>query len=149
MLKKLIKNYQQRKQEKLINKPIFKIGDLFVSEIVLYKKREHIGPGEYLHHYKEIKKLAFFYLCDYDKYRHIISGQDLRELGSYYSSIGDYAILEPKKFQEAFPIFMRRNKFDESTKVSLQFIINNEESLNKELDPNQKVNEIFQYNPLN
>mgnify|MGYP003299782288 CR=1 FL=1 len=57
MLKNFIKKLKQKKFEKIINKPEFKIGDLLVGEIVLYKKCEKVASGKYDHHYQEVVEL--------------------------------------------------------------------------------------------
>ena len=145
MFKKLLDRYREKKNEKILNKEIFKLDELYVGEIVLYKKCEDIGLGEVEHIYREIKKFAFFYECDYKKYRHIISGQELYVLGDYKSIIGDYAVHNLRKFEEVFPRFIRKHNLTLSSKVSLLFLIQGEENMNKELAPNQKSDELFNY----
>ena len=66
-------------------------------------------------------------------------------MGSYHSSIGDYAVHNVRKFQDAFPIFIRKNHLTNESKVSLRFIIENEDKLNKELAEHIEVNELFEY----
>ena len=145
MFDKLIKSIKQRKEEKeaiklekIMNKPEFRLCDLYVGEIVFYKKCENVGLGIVDHRYREVKKFAFFYKIDYEKYRHIVSNQELCELGSYNSIIGDYAVLNVRKFEEAFPLFMRKHNLKPNSKVSFNFIRNNEKDMNTELAPDQK-----------
>ncbi len=71
MLKKLIEKLKQRKEEKeaiklekIMNKPEFRLCDLHVGEIVLYKKRKDIGLGKIDHYYEEVKNLHFFMKLD-------------------------------------------------------------------------------------
>ena len=145
MFKKLIEKHKQKQLDKTLDKPVFTLGDLCVGEIVLFKKSEYIGFLTDRHYYRIAKKLAFLYETEYKKYRHIVSNQDLFEMGSYHSIIGDYAVHNVRKFQDTFPIFMRKHNFTPDTKVSLRFIIENEDKLNKELDENQEKNELFEY----
>lgn len=144
MLKKLIEKHKQKQTEKILNKPAFRLCDLYVGEIVFYKKCEKVGTEKYDHHYREVKKFAFLYEIGYGKYRHIVSSQDLCELGGYNSIIGDYAVHKVRKFEEAFPLYMRKNNLKPNSKVSLKFIYENEKSINEELAPNQKLNDLFQ-----
>lgn len=150
MLKKLFEMLKQRKEEKeaiklekIMNKPEFRLCDLYVGEIVFYKKREDVGLGKVDHHYRKVKKFAFFYEIGYNKYRHIISGQELYELGSYNSIIGDYAVHKIRPFNEVFPLFMRKHDLKSNSKVSLNFIIKNENEINAELAPEQEVIDLF------
>lgn len=145
MLKKLIEKHKQKKFNKTLDKPVFTLSDLRVGEIVLFKKSEYIGFLTDRHYYRITKKVAFLYETEYKKYRHIVSNQDLFEMGSYHSIIGDYAVHNVRKFQDAFPIFMRNHNFTPDTKVSLRFIIKNEAKLNKELAEHIEVNELFEY----
>ena len=143
MLKKLVEKHKQKKLEKKLNKPEFKLDDLFVGEIVLYKDRKNIGFGTVDHHYSIAKKFAFLTEFRYCKYCHIKSKQILVEMGAYESIIGDYAVHNIKKFQEAFPLYMRKNNLTPSSKVSLKFIIDHEDEMNNQLDPDQKVIDMF------
>ena len=143
MFKKLIEKHKQNKDKKFLNKPSFKLGDLYVGEIVLYKNRKSAGLGKVDHYYEEIKKFAFFYEIGYNKYRHIISGQELFELGSHNSIIGDYAVHKIRPFNEVFPLFMRKHDLKSNSKVSLSFIIKNENEINSELAPEQEVIDLF------
>ena len=68
----------------------------------------------------------------------------LYEMGSYKSVVGDYAVHNVRKFEKALCIYMRKNKFTSSTKVSRVFIEENETKINLELNPDQEINEIFQ-----
>ena len=145
MLKKLLEQLKQKKIEKENNRPQFKLGNLYVGEIVLYTDREDIGFGTRYDHYNIVKKFAIFTEAGYNKYCHIKSGQMLYEMGSYKSVVGDYAVHNVRKFQDAFPIFMRNHNFTPDTKVSLRFIIENEDKLNKELAEHIEVNELFEY----
>ena len=56
---------------------------------------------------------------------------------------GDYTFNNVRTFQEAFPLFMRNNNATASTKVSRVLIEENEEKINKELDPNQEIVDLF------
>ena len=67
MLKKSIEKYIRKKEEKerihleeLRNRPEFKLDDLYVGEIVLYKKSKYIGYGVYNNYFRPVKKVAFF-----------------------------------------------------------------------------------------
>lgn len=150
MLNKLIEKLQQTKQnkeaiklEKIRNKPQFSLGDLYVGEIVLQKKRQAAGFGITDHYYKIVKAFAIFTETDYQKYLHIKSNQLLYDLTSHKAIVGDYAVNKVRTFQEAFPLFMRNNNFTSSTKVSRAFIEESEEKMNNNLDPNQEICELF------
>lgn len=149
MLKKLLENLKQRKQEKheiklekQRNKPEFTLGELYVGEIVLYKKSKYIGYGVYNNYFRPVKKVAFF-TKHYSNYTHIKSGQILKEMDSCLSVENDYAIIDIKTFQEAFPIYMRKNNLTLKSKVSRAFIEESEDELNLKIDPNQKICELF------
>ena len=150
MLKKLIEQIKQKKLEnkaikleKLRNKPEFTLGDLYVGEIVLQKKRRAAGLGITDHYYKIVKAFAIFTETEYNRYVHIKSNQELYNLTSYKAIVGDYAVNNVRKFQEAFPLFMRKNNFTTSTKVSRVFIEENENKMNEQLDPNQEIVDLF------
>ena len=119
------------------------IMSVYINRIVLYKKCENVGFGVVDHHYKEIKKFAIFTEVDYQKYCHIKSNQKLYEMGAYKSIVGDYAVHKIRTFEETFPLFMRKNNFTTSTKVSRVFIEENEDKMNEQLDPNQEIVELF------
>lgn len=148
MLKKLREKLYQKKIEKEAvklkkqrNKPEFKLGDLYVGEIVLYRKSEYSGNFIYTHYFHPIKKFAFFTKYAFD-YTHIKSNQVLKEIG-ITSIKNDYAVNNVKSFQEAFPLYMRNNNLSASTKVSRTFIEENEAKINNELDPNQEIVDLF------
>lgn len=150
MLKKLLENLKQRKQEKLEiklekqrNKPEFTLGELYVGEIVLQKKRQAGGLGITDHYYKIVKAFAIFTETEYNRYVHIKSNQELYALTHHKAIVGDYAVNNVKTFQEAFPLFMRKNNFTTSTKVSRAFIEENEDKMNEQLDPNQEIVDLF------
>ena len=150
MLKNLTEKLKQKKieiqeikLEKKHAKPQFSLGNLYVGEIVLHKNYKPAGFGIVDHYYKIEKKFAVFTEIGYRKYCHIKSNQKLYDMCSSYSIIGDYAVHNAKKFKEVFPIYMRENKLSSSTKVSYQFIVEFEEKFNKQLDPNQEINDLF------
>lgn len=143
MLKKLYEQLKQKKVDKQNNKPRFKLGDLYVGEIVLYTDREDIGFGTRYDHYNIVKKFAIFTETGYKKYCHIKSGQTLYEMGCYKSIVGDYAVHNVRKFEKALCIYMRKNKFTSSTKVSRVFIEENEDKINNELRPDMEIVDIF------
>ena len=144
MIKKLIEKHKQKQLKKIMNTAVYQLEDLYVGEIVFYVKRECVGSDRFDHHYRIVKKFAFLYEIGYEKYRHVISAQPLIELGGYNSVIGDYAVHNVRKFQEVFPIYMRKNNLTPSSKVSLQFIIDGEKIMNEKYAFNQDVNELFQ-----
>ena len=99
MLKILTEKLKQKKAEKQElklkkehAKPQFTLGNLYVGEIVLYKKREDIGFGKVDHYYNEVKKFAVFTKTGYNEYRHIKSGQKLYDMCSSFAVTGDYAV---------------------------------------------------------
>ena len=143
MLKKLIERFKEKAEERKRNKPEYRIGNLYVGEIVLYKNSEYIGYCTYNHTYKPIKKYAILIERSYGKYKHVKSGQILTEMSCYDSTPGDYAVHNIRKFEKASPIYMRKNKLTPLTKVSRAFIEDFENSINESLDPNQKVDELF------
>ena len=73
---------------------------------------------------------------------HIKSGQILKEMDCL-SVENDYAIIDIKTFQEAFPIYMRKNNLTLASKVSRVFIEENEDQMNAKLAPDQKVVDLF------
>jgi len=144
MLKKLIEKHKQTKAIKEYRKPTYKLGDLYIGEIVLYKKCKNVGLGKVDHYYEIVKKFAFLIETGYQKYCHIKSGQTLIEMGGYHSVEGDFAVHRVRKFEKASPIYMRKNNLSSSHKVSKEFIVRYEEEMNKILAPEQIVDELFQ-----
>ena len=143
MFKKLIENYKQEKTKNAYNKPIYKLGDLYIGEIVLYKYREDVDFGIIDHHYEMVKKFGFFKKIGYEKYRHIISGQELFEIDGHQSTVGDFTVNRVRKFEKASPIYMRKNNLSSSDKISKAFIEKYEKEMNKILAPEQVVDELF------
>ena len=62
----------------------------------------------------------------------------MQKLGGWDAIVGDYAVRNIKKFQEAFPIFMRKNKCNPSTMASLAIIELMEDKMNEQLAPDQQ-----------
>ncbi len=143
MIKRIIEERRVKKQEKLRNKPTYKLDDLYVGEIVIYKQVKNVGLGKRNHYYDIIKKVGILSYVGYEQYHHIKSGQDLYELGEYKSIVGDYAVNNLRKFEKACPIYMRKNNFTPSTKVSLAFIEEFEDIINQQIAPDLEVDELF------
>ncbi len=148
MFKKLIEKHEQKKFEKETvklekkrNKPEFQLKDLYVAEIVLYKKSDYVCSGVYDNFYLPVKKIAFF-TKHFSDYIHIKSGQILKEMDCL-SVENDYAVINIKTFQEAFPIYMRKNNLTLTSRVSRVFIEENEDQINAKFAPNQKVVDLF------
>ena len=143
MLRKLIEKHKQTKAIKQYRKPTYKLGDLYIGEIVLYKYRENVDFGIIDHHYEMVKKFGFFIKIGYEKYRHIISGQELFEIDGHQSTVGDFTVNRVRKFEKASPIYMRKNNLSSSDKTSKAFIEKYEQEMNKILAPEQVVDELF------
>ncbi|MBO5954765.1 MAG: hypothetical protein J6Q13_02205 [Clostridia bacterium] len=90
-----------------------------------------------------IKKFAILTEVGYQKYLHIKSQQEMHVLGSCFSTIGDYTVNNVEKFAEKSKIYIRNNNFTPKTKVSLNFIVDYEDNINKLLDPAQEIVELF------
>lgn len=143
MLKKLTENLKNRKIEKERNKEQFELNNLYVGEIILFKKSVPVRKGVNNNYYTYVKKVAIFTTDDHKAYKHVKSGQILWEMGKNESIVGDFAVINLKKFPERFPIYMRKNDLNKSTLVSQAFIETFEEEKNLELAPDQKVDELF------
>ena len=143
MIKQLIEKHKQEHIEKSNNKPKYKLKDLYIGEIVLYKYRKDVRLGVIDYHYDMVKKFAILKQVGYQKYLHIKSNQELYVMGSYYCAVNDYAVHRVRKFTDVSRIYMRINNLSLSTKVSLNFIKDYENEMNNLLAPDEVVNEMF------
>ena len=143
MLERLIEKYRKKNVAKERRKLKYKISDLYIAEIVYYKRCESVGFGKFDHYYDMVKKYAIFTEKGYNKYQHVKSGQILAEMGGYESIVGDYAVHRVRKFEKASPIYMRKMHYTTDTKVSREFIEKFEDEMNRILDSNQEVVDLF------
>ena len=129
---------QKQLEEEERNRPKYTLDQLYVGEIVLFEKQVYLGAQVNENFYKPVKKYAILMKIGYEEYLHFKSGQKLQKLGGWDAIVGDYAVRNIKKFQEAFPIFMRKNNYTPSTMASLEIIELMEDKMNEQLAPEQK-----------
>jgi len=143
-LEKQRKLEEQQKQlkEQERNTPTYTLFQLYVGKIGLYKDcEEREFENEWF--FYRAKPYAIFIKVGHSKYRHLKSKQELYDIKSYGAIKGDYVAADIKPFQEAFPIYMRKNNLTLSTKVSIATIEEWEDSMNEELAPNEDVVDLF------
>ena len=139
-LEKQRKLEEQQKQlkEQERNEPKYMLDKLYVGEIVLFERQAYLGGNVNESFYKPVKKYAIFTKIGYEEYLHLKSGQKLQKLGGWDAIVRDYTVRDIKKFQERFPIFMRKNNLSPFTRVSLECIEQLEDEMNSQLAPDQQ-----------
>lgn len=140
---RLIERITQHREEKQLNKPIYKIKNLYVGKIVLLKERQFEGFGIWTTHSNFVKRFAIFTQDNYNTYTHIQSGQKLKDIDSAEAIIGDYAVHIVAPFEEVFATVMRQCHHTKDTKFSKNEIIEIETETNETLYPNQNQNSLF------
>ena len=140
IIHKMIENFNTKQSLK----PRYKIGNLYVGEIVLVKSREMVSLTKWYTRYLPIKKIAIFYKKDDHSYIHIKSGQQLYcEDDFRYAPVGCYAIQGITPFKKHFSTEMNENEWTDKTKISKCVVEVFERETNKKLAPNQKITDEF------
>ena len=140
IINKMIENFN----EKQSLKQRYKIGNLYVGEIVLVKSRENVSLTKWYTRYLPIKKIAVFYKKDDHAYIHIKSGRQLYcEDDFRYAPVGYYAIRGITPFNKHFSSDMKQNCWTNKTKLSKHNIENIETESNIQLAPNQNITDEF------
>ena len=132
----LIGHYNEYKY----TKPKFRVGDLFVCEIVLMGNRNNntLNSKGYL----MIKPFAVIAKDKSGEYFHLKSGLGLEEENS--CKIGDYVALNIKPFNQHFEKELAEENYTDNTKLSAYFIDTLEMSANYAINPCQKTNTLFE-----
>lgn len=126
-----------------LNKPKYKLKDLYIAEIDLLKKREMTSLTHWVSYYDEVKKYALFTCCGYNLFKHIKSGQKLIYIDSLSAIEGDYVVNNLKEVTKVCAIQMRRNNWNKNTKLSKNQIQEIETAINEKYAPNQKETDLF------
>ena len=148
---RLIKRMAEKREEKLLNKPRYKIEDLYVGEIIyITGKKFEMGysflTSGYQFKFKHIKPFAIFkhsYL-DKDYYLHVTSNHKLRQ-SSLTTEIGEYVVHNDtlKEFDKYMQRYMIANNLKKTSKLSINEIKELEEYVNEKLYPEQEKDELF------
>ncbi len=147
---RIIERMTQRREEKQINKPRYKIEDLYVGEIIFVtNKKFEMGScfwtSGYRYKVKHIKPFAIFkHTCWDHNYLHIVSNHELREL-SLIGEIGEYVVNDDslKKFDKFMQRYMIANNLKSNSKLSINDIKELEDYVNEKLYPEQEKDELF------
>lgn len=147
---RLIERMAQRRKERKINKPRYKIEDLHVGEIIYITDKEFVNGSTfwqcgYKRTYKHIKTFAIFkhdYLDGAD-YFHVVTNHPLRL--SLYSEVGEYAVNYDslKDFNKYMQRYMIANNLKSTSKLSINDIKELEDYVNEKLSPEQEKDELF------
>ena len=141
MLEKLFEILKNRKKEKQLNEPKYKISELYIADIVLLK--EHFYSGDTSNYkFKNIKQNAILVHSNWSSFIHIKSGQKLKDM--FWSSVNDYALNNVKHFREKLAVYMRVHNLTEDSKLSVKQILELEEALQHE-----KLDELINHNLFN
>lgn len=147
---RLIKRMAEKREEKLLNKPRYKIEDLYCGEIIyITGKKFEMGSSfftsGYRFKYKHIKPFAIFkHTCWDSDYLHIVSNHKLRH-SDLISEIGEYAVNDDslKKFDKFMQRYMFANNLKSTSKLSINDIKELEDYVNEKLYPEQEKDELF------
>ena len=144
MLKKLLANLKQKKEEKLKDKPMYEIRTLRTAKIVYLKDKDPINYG-FNYTFKVVKDCAIVQagngICNY---KHIKSNQQLSEM--FLANIGDYALEAVKNFEETYALYMRMHALLPSDKLSYNQIVALENARNLTKYNDKLANKIFYNN---
>ena len=146
---RIIERMAQKREERQLNKPRYKIQDLCVGEIIYITNTEfYTGPTFWQcgtkYTFKHIKPFAIFkHTCWDSDYLHILTNHPLRL--SLYSESGEYAVNHDtlKDFDKYMQRYMITNNLKTTSKLSINDIKELEEAINKELYPEQEKDEVF------
>lgn len=147
---RLIERMIQKHEERKLNKPRYKIEDLYVGEIIfIANKKFEMGScfwaSGYRFKFKHIKPFAIFkHTCWDSDYLHIVSNHKLQQRG-LETEIGEYVINDDslKKFDKFMQRYMIANNLKKTSKLSINDIKELEDYVNQELYPEQAKDELF------
>lgn len=152
---RLIEHMAQKREVRKLNKPRYKIENLYCGEIVYVVDKEfHKGPTflqcGYNRTYKHIKPFAIFYhniyvgTTDFENdYRHVVTNHTLRQLS--HSEVGEYAVDQDtlRDFDKYLQRYMIENNLKKTSKLSINDIKELEDFVNQKLYPEQEKDELF------
>lgn len=147
---RLIEHMAQRREERKLNKPRYKIEDLHVGEIIYITNKKFEMGSSFLtsghrFKFKRIKPFAIFKHTYFDpNYLHIVSTHKLRQL-DLISEIGEYVVRDNslKKFDKYMQRYMLANNLKSTSKLSINDIKELEDYVNEKLYPEQEKDELF------
>ena len=148
---RLIERMAQRREQKRLNKPRYKIEDLHVGEIIyITNKKFEMGSclltSGYRFKFKHIKPFAIFkHTCWDSDYLHIVSNHKLQPLDLCETEIGEYVVNDDslKKFDKYMQRYMIENNLKSKSKLSINDIKELEDYVNQKLYPEQEKDELF------
>lgn len=127
MLKRLVSNLREKKEEKEKLKPKYFINQLYVGELIYLEDKKFAGPKmDYTYRVK--KKFVILTLESFATFRHIKSNQIIRS--TLMAPAKDFAIHNDKKIYECCPMLLRKLDLDEHSKISYNLISTIEDYLN-------------------
>ena len=147
---RLIERITQQREERRLNKPKYKIANLYCSEIIYVYNTEFyrgssIWNSKTRYSYKVIKPFAIFHHTDFNEdYLHVKTNFTLRP-SHCCNKPGEYFINHKaiKDFDKYMQRYMIANNLKTTSKLSINDIKELEEAINKELYPKQEKDEVF------
>ena len=138
----IIQNIIEKNNKRKYERPRHAIKNLYVGQIVHNTHREFVGFGIWDDYSEIVKPYAVFLKLNDYEFIHVKSGQKLKLIG--YNDVGDYAVRNPKPWQELYVVEMREDGDIQNTKLSKSFIDELEKEANiKMVDGKTKKQELF------
>ena len=146
---RLIEYMAQKREERHLNKPRYKIEDLYVGEIIYIVNTEFVSGPTFWQSgtkttYKHIKPFAIFSrTCWEHDYLHILTNHPFRQ--SFHAEIGEYAVNHNtlKEFDKCMQRYMIANNLKSTSKLSINDIKELEDYVNEKLYPEHKKDKLF------
>ena len=146
---KFIQKMIDKNNERKLNKPKYKIENLYVSEIIYITDiQPYVGPtflqsGDKIR-FRHIKRVAIFYHDPFGDYLHINSNHELK-LDLHCHHPHKYAVRERTltKFEDIAQTYMLKHNLKPSSKLSINEIKEFERVNNEHHFPEQKSHELF------
>ena len=142
MLKKLREKLKIKKEEKEFNKPQFYIYELYVGNIIDLKYKAYQRGGKTYIEYKEIKKHAILKYESISSFVHLKSGRHLKD--AFFMQNAGICIENSTSFSNLFENLMIEYNLTPNSKVSLHFIVDLKNALNKDYVAKNQIEKIFE-----
>ena len=146
---KFIQKMIDKNNERKLNKPTYKIEDLYVGEIIYITDIEFV-PGPTLlrsghkYSYKHIKRFAIFYHDPFSNYLHIVSNHELDT--SLHCRVPNKYVIHYdslNKLEDVMQPYMLKHNLKPSSKLSINDIKEIERIYNEHHFPDQKHDDLF------
>lgn len=146
---RLIERMAQKREERRLSKPRYKIEDLYVGKIIYITNIEFISGPTFLQSgiktkYKTVKPFAIFkHTCFDSSYLHLMTNHPLRS--STLAEIGEYTVFYDslKEFDKCMQRYMIANNLKKTSKLSIKDIKDLENYVNEKLYPEQEKDKLF------